>query len=50
MIGRLLEGIESRGLDDRIDLVIVSDHGMSANSRERVIFVEVTPTETNGWR
>jgi len=39
-IARLLAGLEQRGLRDRTDLVIVSDHGMSPISPERVIFLE----------
>jgi predicted AlkP superfamily pyrophosphatase or phosphodiesterase len=36
-IGELMRGIEGRGLTDRVDLVIVSDHGMAATSPQRVI-------------
>ena len=36
-VGELLRGIEGRGLADRIDVVIVSDHGMAATSPKRVI-------------
>lgn len=39
-IARLLAGLEKRGLRDRANLVIVSDHGMSETSADRVIFVE----------
>lgn len=33
----LMRGIEGRGLADRVDIVIVSDHGMAATSPKRVI-------------
>lgn len=39
-LGRLLSGIRARELDDAVNLVIVSDHGMAATSPERVVFVE----------
>lgn len=38
-IGLLLESLRTRGLDE-IDLIIVSDHGMSRLSRDRMIFVD----------
>jgi predicted AlkP superfamily pyrophosphatase or phosphodiesterase len=39
-LGQLLDGIESRGLTDRTDIIVVSDHGMSPTSRDRVMFVD----------
>jgi predicted AlkP superfamily pyrophosphatase or phosphodiesterase len=36
-LGHLLEGLRSRKLEDRINIIVVSDHGMAACSRERVI-------------
>lgn len=39
-IARLLAGLATRGLRERTNLVIVSDHGMSPISPERVIFLE----------
>jgi len=39
-IARLLEGLEKRGLRNSANLVIVSDHGMTPISTERVIFLE----------
>lgn len=38
-LGRLIEGLEARGLREHTDLVIVSDHGMAAVSPERFISV-----------
>ena len=39
-IGRLTTGIEQLGLSGRVNVVLVSDHGMSALSRERVIVLD----------
>jgi predicted AlkP superfamily pyrophosphatase or phosphodiesterase len=39
-IGRLVDGIEQLGLGTRVNYVIVSDHGMSALSRSRVIALD----------
>ena len=39
-IARLLAGLAARGLREQTDLVIVSDHGMSEQSADRVIFGE----------
>ena len=40
MLGRLLDGLAERGLSESIDLIVVSDHGMSATSSDRVIPVD----------
>jgi len=40
MIGRLLDGLENRGLAGRVDVIVISDHGMAENSRERVILID----------
>jgi predicted AlkP superfamily pyrophosphatase or phosphodiesterase len=39
-IARLLAGLDRLGLREQANLVIVSDHGMSPTSPERVIFLE----------
>ncbi len=39
-LARLLDGLAARGLRDKTDLVIVSDHGMSECGADRVIFLE----------
>jgi predicted AlkP superfamily pyrophosphatase or phosphodiesterase len=39
-VGALVDGIAARGLDDRVHLVVVSDHGMTAVSPERVLFLD----------
>jgi predicted AlkP superfamily pyrophosphatase or phosphodiesterase len=37
-LGRLGGGLERRGLIDRANIVVVSDHGMAATSADRVIY------------
>ncbi|KAG1143485.1 hypothetical protein G6F37_007510 [Rhizopus arrhizus] len=44
-IGRLLEGIKERNLTDIINIIIVSDHGMSATDEQRLIFYDQELTE-----
>jgi predicted AlkP superfamily pyrophosphatase or phosphodiesterase len=39
-LARLVAGLRERGLFDRANLVIVSDHGLAATSRERVIMLD----------
>lgn len=39
-VGSLLDGLAERGLADRVNIVIVSDHGIMATSRDRVIFLD----------
>ncbi len=39
-IGRLLEGLKARGVRDRVNLVIVSDHGMAAVAPGNIVLVE----------
>lgn len=39
-IGRLVDGLDSRGLGDRVDLVIVSDHGMATVAPDHVVAIE----------
>jgi predicted AlkP superfamily pyrophosphatase or phosphodiesterase len=36
-IGRLLTGLDERGLTDAVNIILVSDHGMTQLSRDRVI-------------
>ena len=42
-VGLLLDGLSARGLDDRVNLVIVSDHGMEAIDPARTVFLEDLP-------
>jgi predicted AlkP superfamily pyrophosphatase or phosphodiesterase len=39
-VGRLVTGLQQRGLYDKVNLIIVSDHGMSALSPERVVYLD----------
>ncbi|MEG3183516.1 ectonucleotide pyrophosphatase/phosphodiesterase [Lysobacter erysipheiresistens] len=39
-IGRLLDGLAARGLDDAVNLVVVSDHGMATVEPGQVVAVE----------
>jgi predicted AlkP superfamily pyrophosphatase or phosphodiesterase len=39
-LGRLLDGLEQRGVSDRVNIVVVSDHGMAAVSPDRVIVLD----------
>jgi predicted AlkP superfamily pyrophosphatase or phosphodiesterase len=36
-LGRLMDGIRTRKLENAVDLIIVSDHGMAATSADRAI-------------
>lgn len=42
-LGRLLAGLAARGLDDAVNLVVVSDHGMAALAPERTVYFEDLP-------
>jgi predicted AlkP superfamily pyrophosphatase or phosphodiesterase len=37
-IGRLLDGLSVRGLRDKVNILVVSDHGMSAVDSSRVVY------------
>lgn len=39
-LGRLISGIQARGLADQVNLVVVSDHGMAAAHPEKLIFLD----------
>ena len=39
-IGRLVDGIADRGLQDEVNLIITSDHGMAETSEQRVIILD----------
>jgi len=47
-LGRLLRGLESRGLRDSINIVVTSDHGMAETSRQRVVFIDDYVTADDG--
>lgn len=40
LMGRLLSGLEIRGLINMVNIIIVSDHGMAQLSRDRIIFLD----------
>jgi predicted AlkP superfamily pyrophosphatase or phosphodiesterase len=48
-LGTLLDGLTKRGLSDAVNVVVTSDHGMAATSRERVLiiddYVKLSPDE-----
>ena len=39
-VGRLMQGLRARGLYDKVNVVVVSDHGMSALSPDRVVYLD----------
>ena len=40
MLGRLIDGLEARGLRDRVDVIVTTDHGMADTSVDRVIVID----------
>ncbi len=40
LLGRLLAGLEKRKIFDHVNIIIVSDHGMTAVTSERVIYLD----------
>ncbi len=40
MIGKLMDGIDARGLHDRVNLIVLADHGMASVSRDRLIYLD----------
>lgn len=40
LIGEFLEGIQQRNLQEIVNFVVVSDHGMAPTSKERLIYME----------
>jgi predicted AlkP superfamily pyrophosphatase or phosphodiesterase/Ca2+/Na+ antiporter len=53
LVGALVDGLAARGLGDRVNLVIVSDHGMTDVSAERRIYlddyIDLTDVEVVDW-
>ena len=39
-VGRLVEGLKSRGLYDRANLILVADHGMADTSKDRLVYLD----------
>ena len=52
-IGKLVAGVDAMGLGDRVNYVVVSDHGMSALSADRVIvldkYIDLTTVDVIDW-
>ncbi len=46
-IGQLIAGLEDRNLFDKVNIMIVSDHGMAQLSQERLIFLDDYLDPTN---
>jgi predicted AlkP superfamily pyrophosphatase or phosphodiesterase len=40
MIGRLMSGVGRLGLEDRVNVIVVSDHGMAASSPQRQVVID----------
>jgi predicted AlkP superfamily pyrophosphatase or phosphodiesterase len=47
-LGRLLDGLERRGLLATTNLIVTADHGMAETSRQRVIFIDDVVTPADG--
>ncbi len=39
-IGQLIQGLEARNLFDKVNIIVVSDHGMAQLSQDRVLFLD----------
>lgn len=39
-VGRLMQGLRDRGMYDSVNVIVVSDHGMSALSPDRVVYLD----------
>ena len=39
-LGRLVQGLRARGMYDRVNLIVVSDHGMSQLSPDRMVYLD----------
>lgn len=52
-LGELVDGVRDSGLADRVHYVVVSDHGMAALSRDRMIvlddYIDVTAVDVVDW-
>jgi predicted AlkP superfamily pyrophosphatase or phosphodiesterase len=44
-LGRLLQGLARRGIEERVNLVVVSDHGMAETRPEQVVVLDDTLLE-----
>lgn len=52
-LGALMAGIEARGLTDAVDIIVVSDHGMTPTSPERTIalddYIDLDDVDVIDW-
>jgi predicted AlkP superfamily pyrophosphatase or phosphodiesterase len=39
-LGRLLQGLARRGIEERVDVVVVSDHGMAETDPDRIVVLD----------
>jgi predicted AlkP superfamily pyrophosphatase or phosphodiesterase len=39
-VGRLVTALKERGIDDQVNLIVVSDHGMSQQSASKLVFLD----------
>jgi predicted AlkP superfamily pyrophosphatase or phosphodiesterase len=39
-LGRLVDGLKTRGLWDRTNLIVVADHGMADTSKDRLVYID----------
>ncbi|HXP47466.1 MAG TPA: alkaline phosphatase family protein [Terriglobales bacterium] len=39
-IGRLVDGLRQRGIEDRVNIIVVSDHGMAPTPPKQAIFID----------
>jgi predicted AlkP superfamily pyrophosphatase or phosphodiesterase len=46
-VGRLIDGLAASGLSNRVNIIVVSDHGMTAISPDRAIFLDDYITATD---
>jgi predicted AlkP superfamily pyrophosphatase or phosphodiesterase len=46
-LGRLLRGLDDRGLTNTVNVIVTADHGMAETSRQRVVFIDdfVSPAD-----
>lgn len=53
VLGALLDGIEARGMTDQVDVIVVSDHGMTPTAVERVIvldeYIDMADVDVIDW-
>lgn len=53
MVRRLVDGLHARGLGDRVNIIIVSDHGMAPTGPDKVIalddYISLDDVQVNDW-